>query len=41
MFDRGAGRQIIVNQNISTPDANSFRMSKRQVAREAKQVLSF
>lgn len=32
------GRKTVVNQNfnISTPDANSFRASKRQIARQAK-----
>lgn len=35
----GAGmRQVFQSINISTPDANSFRRSRRQVARQARQL---
>ena len=37
---RGAGGGVTQVFNISTPDANSFRMSQRQIARTAKQRLS-
>lgn len=38
---QGGGRRQVVNQtwNVSTPDANSFRASRRQLARQAKQGL--
>jgi hypothetical protein len=37
----GGGRRQTVNQtwNITTPDANSFRATKRQTVRQAKQAL--
>ena len=37
----GQGSTVIVNQNITTPDANSFRANSRQISRLAKQQFSF
>lgn len=39
----GGGRQstVIVNQQITTPDSNSFRANSRQISRLAKQQFSF
>lgn len=39
-FGAGGSRTVVQNFNISTPDANSFRMSQRQIGRSAKQKLA-
>lgn len=36
----GARREVVQNFNISTPDANSFRLGERQIARAARQRLT-
>lgn len=36
----GARREIVQNFNITTPDANSFRLGERQIARAARQRLA-
>lgn len=40
-FGGGRGGSPVINFNVSTPDANSFRMSARQMARQAKQQLGY
>ena len=37
----GQGSRVNVYQNITTPDANSFRANSRQISRLAKQQFSF
>lgn len=36
---RGGGRHVVVNQYIETKDSDSFRLSRRQIARQTEQAM--